>query len=223
MSVDFWLKCNSYKALEVYWTFCPTILCFDNPLNEALSLLPVLMLVHTLDDTNSANLTVLPTLLTHQDLLDYVLIQHSLFNRNVLLARLWVPTNVKYTSRVVIRVLTFGMELICFVERANISLPKCSTSPTCHLDGSLERKQRLYHQRCTNVWVKIKHHRSLHLKGIYGVTGYHPLIGTKTVQFSDCACRCSSACDRWTMSWRRPGPDGTTFDEGHKERSTFIT
>lgn len=37
-------------------------------------------------------------------------------------------------------VLTSGMELICFVERENTSLPKCSTSPICHLDGSLANK-----------------------------------------------------------------------------------
>lgn len=150
----------------MYWTFCLTIPRFDDPLNEALSLLPVVMLVHTLDNTNSANLALLPTLLTHQDLLHYVLIQYSLFNRNG--CRIWVPTNVKHTSRAVIEVLlTFGMELICFVERANINLPKCSTSPTCHLDGSLERKRRLYHQSCTNVWVGI------FLLGLLSITDHY--------------------------------------------------
>lgn len=35
---------------------------------------------------------------------------------------------------------TSGIELMCLVERARTSLPKCSTSPTCHFDGSLENK-----------------------------------------------------------------------------------
>lgn len=41
------------------------------------------------------------------------------------------------------------MELICFGERENTSLPRCSTSSTCHLDGALEN-------RLTQLW----HHQS---------------------------------------------------------------
>lgn len=34
---------------------------------------------------------------------------------------------------------TSGIELMCLAERESTSLPKCSTSPTCHLEGSLEK------------------------------------------------------------------------------------
>ena len=54
-------------------------------------------------------------------------------------------------------VLTSGMELICFVERENSSLPKCSTSPTRHLDGSLANKY-IYLQCCFVIHVFLQAH-----------------------------------------------------------------
>lgn len=35
---------------------------------------------------------------------------------------------------------TSGIELMCLVGRESTSRPKCSTSPTCHLEGSLEKE-----------------------------------------------------------------------------------
>ncbi len=65
---------------SIYWTFFPPAPCFDNPSNETLSLLSLMMPVHTLCNTHSTHQTVLPATLTHQDLLHCFFTQHRLQN-----------------------------------------------------------------------------------------------------------------------------------------------
>lgn len=110
----------------------------DNPSNEALSLLSQKLLVHTLIDTSLAHPAVLPLPLSQQHQLHSVFIQHHLPSRKQHGRALQMQPNQYYILYILMR--TSGIELMCLVERESTSLPKCSTSPTCHLDGSLENK-----------------------------------------------------------------------------------
>lgn len=158
LKVKFRIRHATRLALKVSgniswnWTFCPPAPCSNNPSKETLSLLSQTMLVHTLCNTDSTHCTVLPATLTHQDLLHCVFIQHHLHRRNTfyifMLDRICLANfcAVKWIICMgwCFWVLTSGMELICFFERENTSLPKCSTSPTCHLDGSLAKKDTCF-------------------------------------------------------------------------------
>lgn len=132
---------------KIYQTFCPPAPCFNDPSNETLSLLSLTIMIHTMSHTHFTHLTVLPVTLTHQDLLHRFFIQYRLHRAHTFCISLLVMKCPSLGAKKWITcmcwcfwVLTSGMELICLVERENTSLPKCSTSPTCHLDGSLANK-----------------------------------------------------------------------------------
>lgn len=133
---------------NLYWTFCPPVPCFDDPSDETLRLLFPAMLVHTPSTTDSTQHTVLPAPLSHQDLFHCVFIQHGLHKSNT-----WDCQDTSQENQLECRdhnrsvyvrwflwVLTSEMASICFAERENTNLPKCSTSQTCHLEGSLANK-----------------------------------------------------------------------------------
>lgn len=67
------------SLLDIYWTFGSPATSFDDSSNEALSLLLLMLPVHTLCRTHSAHHAVLPASLTHQDLLHCIFIQHRLW------------------------------------------------------------------------------------------------------------------------------------------------
>lgn len=72
-------KAPGGSLLDNYWTFGSPATGFDDPSNEALSLLLLMLPIHTLRLTHSAHQAVFPAGLTHQDLLYCIFIQHCLW------------------------------------------------------------------------------------------------------------------------------------------------
>lgn len=125
-----------WKSQRAHSTSRPPALSIDNSPNEALTPLSQKTLVHTLTNASPAHRAVLPLFLSQQHQLHGVLIQHHLHGRK---QHGW-ELKMWQNSYLCILMPTSGIELMCLVERESTSLPKCSTSPTCHLDGSLENK-----------------------------------------------------------------------------------
>lgn len=127
---------QGWKWQPASWTSRPPALSIDNPPKEALTLLSQKTLVHTLTNASPAHHAVLPLSLSQQHQLHSVLIQNRLHGRKQHGRELYTWQN--FYLCILMR--TSGIEWMCLVERESTSLPKCSTSPTCHLDGSLENK-----------------------------------------------------------------------------------